>query len=510
MRSIRRRDIDLVDEWEEPVDGLEAELMTLAASKGGRTHPQAQKRPRSRAWVLRRALVVADLAGLLVALALTQTFAVRILEPQEIAITGLLIVAFPGWVLLAQMYGLYDHVEIGVARSTADDLPGLVLMCTFATWIGLLIVNASGIAHPRLGIATTFWVATIVLIVIGRALARWLVQRSASLREPTLIIGTGHVAERIAIRLASRPDYCLDVAGFIDDDPLDLPEDLPPLLGKTAELEPIVRAYDIERVIVAFSRASSDEHVDLLRRCTELRVRVEVVPRMYEVIGSRTYVHDLGGIPLVSLGPARLTRSGRLIKRSFDLVFASLALVVLAPFFALAAWRIKAGSAGPVFFRQERMGAGGKRFELLKFRTMDANAEARKAKVAHLNKHTEAGPRMFKVADDPRVTTFGRFLRSWSLDELPQLFNVLRGEMSLVGPRPLILDEDDNVLGQHRRRLHLTPGLTGLWQVLGRSDIPFSEMITLDYVYVTNWSLWGDVKLLTRTVPAIISKRGAY
>ncbi len=117
---------------------------------------------------------------------------------------------------------------------------------------------------------------------------------------------------------------------------------------------------------------------------------------------------------------------------------------------------------------------------------------------------------MFKVADDPRVTTFGRFLRSWSLDELPQLFNVLRGEMSLVGPRPLILDEDDNVLGHHRRRLHLTPGLTGLWQVLGRSDIPFSEMITLDYVYVTNWSLWGDVKLLTRTVPAIISKRGAY
>ena len=250
-----------------------------------------------------------------------------------------------------------------------------------------------------------------MLIVIGRALARWLVSRSAGLREPSLIIGTGHVAQRIATRLASRPDYCLDVAGFIDDDPLDLPEDLPPLLGKTAELEPIVRAYDIERVIVAFSRASSDEHVDLLRRCTELRVRVEVVPRMYEVIGSRTYVHDLGGIPLVSLGPARLTRSGRLIKRSFDLVFASLALVVLAPFFALAAWRIKAGSAGPAFFRQERMGAGGKRFELLKFRTMDANAEERKAKVAHLNKHTEAGPRMFKVADDPRVTTFGRFLR---------------------------------------------------------------------------------------------------
>ena len=141
MRSIRRRDIDLVDEWEEPVDGLEAELMTLAASKGGRTRPKAQKRPRSRAWVLRRALAAADFVGLLLALALTQTLAVRILEPQEIAITGLLIIGFPGWVLLAQMYGLYDHVEIGAARSTADDLPGLVLMCTFATWIGLLLVT---------------------------------------------------------------------------------------------------------------------------------------------------------------------------------------------------------------------------------------------------------------------------------------------------------------------------------------------------------------------------------
>lgn len=510
MRSIRHREIVLVDEHDEPEDGLEAELMTLAASKGGRTRPKAQKRPRRRAWVLRRALVAADLVGLLLALALTQTFAVRVVEPQELAISALLILGFPGWVLLAQMYGLYDHVEIGAARSTADDLPGLVLMCTFATWIGLLLVNASGIAHPRLGITTTFWLAAIALIVIGRALARWLVQRSAGLREPTLIIGTGRVAQRIATRLASRPDYCLDVVGFVDDDPLEVPEDLPPLLGKAAELEPIVHAYDVERVIVAFSRASSDEHVGLLRRCADLRVRVEVVPRMYEVIGSRTHVHDLGGIPLVSLGPARLTRSGRLVKRAFDLVFAGLAVVVLAPFFAFAAWRIKSGSPGPVFFRQERMGAGGKRFQMLKFRTMDADAEERKANVAYMNKHTERGPRMFKVADDPRVTTFGRFLRSWSLDELPQLLNVLRGEMSLVGPRPLILDEDDNVLGHHRRRLRLTPGLTGLWQVLGRSDIPFSEMITLDYVYVTNWSLWGDVKLLSRTVPAILSKRGAY
>jgi lipopolysaccharide/colanic/teichoic acid biosynthesis glycosyltransferase len=156
------------------------------------------------------------------------------------------------------------------------------------------------------------------------------------------------------------------------------------------------------------------------------------------------------------------------------------------------------------------MGAEGRRFQILKFRTMCADAEERKAELEHLNNHTEDGPRMFKIANDPRVTSFGRFLRRWSIDELPQLWNVLKGEMSLVGPRPLILAEDENVIGAGRERLRLTPGVTGLWQVLGRSDIPFREMITLDYLYVTNWSLWGDVKLLARTVPRVLQKSGAY
>jgi lipopolysaccharide/colanic/teichoic acid biosynthesis glycosyltransferase len=156
------------------------------------------------------------------------------------------------------------------------------------------------------------------------------------------------------------------------------------------------------------------------------------------------------------------------------------------------------------------MGSGGARFEILKFRTMDADADRRKHEVAHMNKHSEGDSRMFKIADDPRITSLGRFLRRWSLDELPQLLNVLRGEMSLVGPRPLILDEDENVVGRQRHRLDLLPGITGLWQVLGRSDIPFSEMVTLDYLYVNNWSLWGDIKLLIRTGSVVLHRRGAY
>jgi lipopolysaccharide/colanic/teichoic acid biosynthesis glycosyltransferase len=141
---------------------------------------------------------------------------------------------------------------------------------------------------------------------------------------------------------------------------------------------------------------------------------------------------------------------------------------------------------------------------------MRVGADSEKADVAHLNKHTEDGPRMFKILEDPRVTPYGRVLRRWSLDELPQLWNVLRGEMSLVGPRPLIPAEDENVVGVARHRLRLTPGITGRWQVVGRSDIPFREMITLDYLYVTNWSLWGDVKLLVQTLPRVLKRAGAY
>jgi lipopolysaccharide/colanic/teichoic acid biosynthesis glycosyltransferase len=185
-------------------------------------------------------------------------------------------------------------------------------------------------------------------------------------------------------------------------------------------------------------------------------------------------------------------------------------LAVLSPLFAFIALRIKLEAPGPVFFRQERIGNRGRRFRIYKFRSMYMDADAHKGDVGHLNKHDETGPTMFKIPEDPRITPFGRTLRKWSMDELPQLINVVRGEMSLVGPRPLIIEEDRHIVGHGRRRLDLTPGLTGLWQVMGRSDIPFAEMVTLDYLYVTNWSLWGDLKLLARTLPAVTRGRGAY
>ncbi len=184
----------------------------------------------------------------------------------------------------------------------------------------------------------------------------------------------------------------------------------------------------------------------------------------------------------------------------------------LAPLMAAIAVAIRLDSPGPAVFRQMRMGSGGQTFPILKFRTMTADAEARKPEIAHLSKHARQGgdPRMFKVPDDPRVTRVGRLLRQFSLDELPQLVNVLRGEMSLVGPRPLILDEDRHVAEWGRHRLRLKPGITGLWQVLGRDDIPFQEMVNLDYLYVTEWSLLNDIKLVLRTLPAVFRPRNAY
>jgi exopolysaccharide biosynthesis polyprenyl glycosylphosphotransferase len=504
--------------WQE-ASALDEELHAIAVARGDgngngnrngngkRPHPEHERQTKPRAGALHRSLVIADVIGLTVAFFVVQFF-VSTFEARDYVISLILVAGLAGWILLAELAGLYEHEEVGVARSAIDDFPRLVLLTTFATWIGILAVSVTGFAQPKLHVTATYWIASVILIAIARAVARAAVQHRG-IREPVLIVGTGLVGQRIAQKLA-RSGYALEVAGFIDDDPLPLPEGAPPYLGGTDTLEQLVHAYRVERIIVAFSTLSAEVQVDLMRRGAELGVRVDIVPRMYEVLGSRTHFHDVGGIPLVSVKSPRLSGTARIAKRAMDLALAGLALILFGPFMLFAAWRIKTGSKGPVFFRQERMGAGGRRFQIYKFRSMYVDADQRKQELGRLNMHGEDGPRMFKIPDDPRITPFGRFLRRWSLDELPQLFNVLRGEMSLVGPRPLILGEDENILGHHRRRLGITPGVTGLWQVLGRSDIPFSEMVTLDYLYVTNWSLWGDVKLLARTVPAVLAKRGAY
>jgi lipopolysaccharide/colanic/teichoic acid biosynthesis glycosyltransferase len=213
---------------------------------------------------------------------------------------------------------------------------------------------------------------------------------------------------------------------------------------------------------------------------------------------------EIGGMTLMGVRSFGLSRSSAVVKRAFDFVGAMIGLIAIAPVMSALALAVKLDSPGPVLFRQTRVGRAGRRFEICKFRTMCADAEDRKAELMARNE----ADGLFKIADDPRITRAGRFLRRTSLDELPQLFNVMRGEMSLVGPRPLILSEDSSITGHDRRRLHLTPGMTGHWQIMGSSRVPLAEMVKIDYLYAAGWSLWDDIMILARTVPYMLSRRG--
>ncbi|MBV9802450.1 MAG: sugar transferase, partial [Solirubrobacterales bacterium] len=223
-----------------------------------------------------------------------------------------------------------------------------------------------------------------------------------------------------------------------------------------------------------------------------------------EIVGASAELESVGGVSMLGLPQLDLSRSARIIKRGTDVIGASVGFVVAAPLIALIALLIKLDSRGPVLFHQRRTGRDGKQFPIVKFRTMVVDADSQKAQLTSLNEAVG----LFKIAADPRVTRMGRLLRKTSLDELPQLWNVIRGDMSLVGPRPLIEDEDAKVVGLFRHRLHLQPGMTGPWQVLGSARIPLEDMIRIDYLYVANWSLWGDIKILLQTIPYILARRG--
>jgi exopolysaccharide biosynthesis polyprenyl glycosylphosphotransferase len=472
---------------------------------------------KGRGWLVRRMLLAADLVGLISAMVLAEWLVNRhnnlgMLDRETEIVTFL--VSLPAWVVVAKLYGLYDHDEERTDHSTTDDFAGvfhMVTVCTFLFWAFSYVTKVARPTPPKLVI---FWAAAVVFVSLGRAGARALARRSIAYLQNTVIVGAGDVGQLIAKKLLQHPEYGINLVGFVDAQPKERREDLEhlALLGDTSRLPALIRLFDVERVIVAFSNDSHEETLELLRSLKDLDVQIDVVPRLFELVGPGVGIHTVEGLPLVGLAPLRLSRSSRLLKRSMDLSVAVAVLVFLAPLLGAVALLIKIESRGPVFFRQVRMGAGDRTFRIIKFRSMILNADEQKAGVAHLNKHLGNGgdPRMFKVPNDPRMTRVGRFIRRYSIDELPQLVNVLGGQMSLVGPRPLILDEDRHVAEWARRRLELKPGITGLWQVMGRDDIPFAEMTRLDYLYVTSWSLWRDLALLAKTVPALFRPRRAY
>ena len=234
--------------------------------------------------------------------------------------------------------------------------------------------------------------------------------------------------------------------------------------------------------------------------------------RLFETLGPGVEMHTAEGLPLIGLPQLRLQPSALVLKRWLDIALSVFGLVLLAPVFAAIAIAIKLDSPGPVFFRQVRRGHRDTIFRIWKFRTMTEDAEIRKEEVASLNKHNgpSGDPRMFKIPEDPRVTRVGRVLRRLSLDELPQLVNVLRGQMSLVGPRPLPLRDHAMLDDWHKARYLVLPGMTGLWQISGRSGLEFDDLVRLDFTYIENWSIWSDISIIVRTIPAVLTGRGAY
>jgi exopolysaccharide biosynthesis polyprenyl glycosylphosphotransferase len=324
--------------------------------------------------------------------------------------------------------------------------------------------------------------------------------RSPRLRQRTLILGSGDVAERLVHRLQSHPELGLDPVGFIDDD-VHRPGRLGlPRLGTLDSLAELIEFGRVDRVMIAFSRASHEELLRCIRVCRDACVTVDVVPRLFEFLDGAT-VEQVGGMPLISIRVPTFSRLSRISKRTLDIAGASLALLALSPLMAVIAIAILVDSRGGVLFRQRRAGRGGRFFTLYKFRSMHVGATV-------LVREDGA---IVKRADDDRITRVGRLLRRFSLDEAPQLFNVLRGDMSLVGPRPLVATEQEALVEDWQgRRADLRPGLTGPWQVSGRSHIPFHEMIKFDYQYVAGWSLARDIEILLATLPAVLSGRGAY
>jgi exopolysaccharide biosynthesis polyprenyl glycosylphosphotransferase len=488
----------------EALDTRTRELLALREQLGS---------ARRRGWLVRRALLLADVLGLTVAFAVAQQLYLP--GPSRAgSLEGLgellaFVLSLPVWVVAAKLYGLYDKDEERTDHSTTDDFAGVFHLITVGTWLLYAGLEFTRWADPTFGKLFTFWLIAIALMTVCRVAARAYCRRRITYLQNTVIVGAGEVGQKVARKLLKHREYGINLVGFVDAAPKERGDDLEHLtiLGSLEDMPALVRLLDVERVIVAFSNEGHDDMLDSIRKLNELNVQVDVVPRYFEVLSPSVGVHTVEGLPMLGLPPVRLSRSSQLLKRSLDVVGASIGLLLLAPLFAVVALLIKRDSPGPVFFRQVRMGSNDQCFRIFKFRTMVVGADQRKHEVAHLNKHLADDPRMFKINHDPRVTRVGRWLRDTSIDELPQLLNVVRGDMSLVGPRPLILEEHRFVDDWATRRTDLRPGITGLWQVLGRDDIGFSEMVKLDYLYVTTWTLASDVRLIFRTLPALF--RGA-
>ena len=410
--------------------------------------------------------------------------------------------SLPAWVVGAKLFGLYRDDETRADHTTLDDLARVFLLVSVGA---LPFALLTGYSNGEMTEVLVFWILGVALVTIGRSAARSMARRTPAYLQNTLIVGAGDIGQLVARKLLQHPEYGINLVGLVDSNPKERRSDLRHLtiLGTPEELPQIVRALSIDRVIIAFSHDASDKTIALIRSLRDFEVQVDIVPRFFEAIGPKVDVHTLEGLPLVGLPPVALSPSSLLIKRSVDLVGATIGLVVAAPLIAVISCLIWLDSGRPVIFRQTRLGLERRQFTILKFRTMrngtgvDAHREALAASMDQRPGEADGG--LYKSNRPQEVTRVGSWLRKTSLDELPQLVNVLRGEMSLVGPRPSLPYEIEHFAPHHFERFAVPPGITGLWQVTARAQSTWREAIEMDVAYVRDWSIGLDIWLICRT-----------
>ena len=363
------------------------------------------------------------------------------------------------------------------------------------------------------------WAIAIGLLILRRFITRSVRHHLWSRGiyvDRVLVVGAGDPGRRIMQALISIPSFGYRVVGFVDDvragDGLSVATETglerADRLGTTQDLERVVEEYEVDEVIIALPATEQGRILSIIEHCRKQNVEFKVVPDLLQLSLDRVDVGEVAGVPLVSLKDASIDGMNFVMKRGVDIAIAMTVLVVMAIPMAIIALLIRAESAGPALYRQQRVGRGGKIFTFTKFRCMVQNADEQRASLMAEYGHLD--PRLFKLQNDPRLTRIGKVLRRLSLDELPQFAHILRGQMSFVGPRPPMPEEVATYEDWHRQRLLLTPGLTGLWQINGRSNLSFDEMVRLDLYYAENWTPWLDMKIVIRTIPAVLTGRGAY
>jgi len=418
------------------------------------------------------------------------------------AVFGLALI--PIWLAIFAKYGMYTLSRITSRAQEYRQLFHGIVICIAATSLVDYAINVH-VARAWVGLT---WIFALVFVSVDREVSRRIFKRlraQGRMMRPVIIVGANSEGAAIADMLSEQSWLGYRVVGFTDDMPMG--DNARPVLGSISETLDLAIKTGATGVVVATTAIDADTCNNLARELVEAGVHVELSATLRDIASQRLLVRPLGRYPVVRLQPVRRTGWRGVAKRTTDIVIASLGLVVTSPLMAIVAIAIKLDSRGPVFFRQARLGKDGRIFTIYKFRTMDIDAELRLAELQPLN---EAHGPLFKIRDDPRVTRVGRFLRRCSIDELPQLWNVLRDEMSMVGPRPALPSEAAKWMPRTRGRLLVKPGLTGMWQVNGRSKATFAQYEQLDLYYVDNWSLITDLLIILRTVPTLLARKGAY